>query len=232
MDQPKLKLTFLASRSWSDAEQVLWWLSRGLYELGHQIVWVCPESSKIADEAQALGHTCLALPSNDLQIFARSELNRRLQRIGIDCLIENQVKQRFPILSLWPKRRDDRVEIVLQHSPFANDDGQSCLVRAVSHPASHRNHPSQSLRLGLWPGEHRTKSKTRQACLASLSLPESTRLICAIQGLCYTPDQDEHFHAHLLEAVNNLRWHSDSFCMAILSNEVSIAKSQLLTAGS
>ena len=217
----KMKLALMSSPiSWGGGEQFLWSLCNGLVSRGHQVLWICDESSSLHDKVQKSSFPCCPLSSRAPRPKSLLRLRRACTSFGVQVLHANDSHAfNWGSLAMLGKLGIKRVRVKHTAFPIRSSvpynwmlDKLVCVsnaVREVCLAGGVAKQKTSVIHGGLEPPKLERWLERFWAC-DILGIHHKTPLYCAVGSLIACKG----YH-RLIEAAHHLRWHMPEFCIVV-----------------
>ena len=239
MPRTNLKIALVSSATEiGDSERVLWTLGTGLISRGHQVLWVCGETSQLFLQVEAHGFSACPLPDPAFKPSALMRLRRACVAQGVQIMLANDSQARtWGSIAMVGKLGVKRIQY--KHNlkpPYSNVPYHWLLDRLVCVSDSVRNvciangiaeSRLATIEIGLEMPQLEKWKERLWAC-EFLGIPQKTPLFCWIGKPASEEGNGKENLVQLIEAANHLRWHLPTFCVVVTCSPSQASQMQRL----
>lgn len=226
MPRTNLKIALVSSATeFGDSERVLWTLGTGLICCGHQVLWVCGETSQLFHRVETHGFSACPLPEPACKPSALLRLRQACVAHGVQIMLVNDSQARtWGSIAMVGKLGVKRIQY--KHNlkpPYSNVPYHWLLDRLVCVSDSVRNvclangiveSKLATIEIGLEMPQLEKWKERLWAC-EFLGIPQKTPLFSWIGKPVSEKGYGTENLVQLIEAANHLRWHLPAFCVVV-----------------
>jgi glycosyltransferase involved in cell wall biosynthesis len=226
MPRTNLKIALVSSATeLGGSERVLWTLGTGLIGRGHEVLWVCGESSQLFQQIKTHGFSACPLPDPTCKPSAFLRLRSACVAQGVQIMLANDSQARtWGSIAMVGKLGVKRIQY--KHNlkpPFSNVPYHWMLDHLVCVSDSVRNlciangiaeSKLATIEIGLEMPQLEKWKERLWAC-EFLGIPQKTPLFCWMDQAAARDGNGLENLVQLIEATNHLRWHLPAFCVVV-----------------